>query len=56
MTTNMMTGRFEFELLIMLSPKVMGDQGDRYDLHGFKFGRLNATDYRSAGQRDQSTL
>lgn len=40
----------------MLSPKVMGDRDDRYDLQGFKFDKLNATDYRSAGQRDQSTL
>jgi hypothetical protein len=40
----------------MVSPKVMGDQDDRYYLHGVKFDRLNATDYRSAGQRDQLTL
>lgn len=40
----------------MVSPNVMGDQSDRYYLHGFKFAGLNATDYRSSGQRDQSTL
>ena len=40
----------------MVSPNVMGDQVDRNYLHGFKFGGLNATDYRAAGQRDQLTL
>ena len=56
MTTNIITGRFEFELLIVVSPNVMGDQGDRYYLYSFKFDKLNATDYRTAGQRDRSTL